>query len=309
MSNETLNEQTDAQEVDPADATTTEAGAKAEDTAPGGGALTDEAKTADEKAVEPDWRDDWREKLAGGDQKELKRLQRFQSPDAVFKSLRALEAKLSSGEYRPVLAEGASDAEVAQYRKDMGIPETPEGYFDSLPDGLVIGDDDKPIVEVFAKKMHDLNATPETVREAIGWYFSEQEAQAQAQREAAAEKAKAWDDDLRAEWGGEYRMRVNALRGYLDTMPEELKSAVLGATYDGAALADRPEFLRWMASVVDDQNPAATVVPGAANAAQTIDAEIAEIESLMRSNPKAYDAKADRYRQLLDAREKLKARG
>ena len=42
--------------------------------------------------------DDWRAKLSGGDAKELERLKRFTDEAAVWKSYRALEQKMSSGE-------------------------------------------------------------------------------------------------------------------------------------------------------------------------------------------------------------------
>src|SRR5512135_169053 len=51
-----------------------------------------------DKAIVPDWPDDWREKLAGNDEKALKRLGRFASPAGIFKSFRELEAKFSRGE-------------------------------------------------------------------------------------------------------------------------------------------------------------------------------------------------------------------
>ena len=40
------------------------------------------------------WPDDWRQKMAGGDEKALKRLVRYQSPQGVMKALLAADARL-----------------------------------------------------------------------------------------------------------------------------------------------------------------------------------------------------------------------
>ena len=72
--------------------------------------------------------DDWRTRLAGGDEKELKRLSRFASEADVYKAYRELEKKKSSGELKQALSKDATPEQIAEWRKENGIPETPDKY-------------------------------------------------------------------------------------------------------------------------------------------------------------------------------------
>ncbi len=63
------------------------------------------------------------------------RLDRFDSPAAVAKSYRELEAKVSSGELKAPVKPPAADAkpeEVAAWRKEQGLPETAQAYVEGL---------------------------------------------------------------------------------------------------------------------------------------------------------------------------------
>jgi hypothetical protein len=77
---------------------------------------------------------------------------------------------------------------------------------------------------------------------------------------------------------------------------------------DGVPTLNNPDVMRWLVSMARELNPAATVVPGSGNATASVADEIANIEKTMRENRRAYmaDEKMQaRYRQLLDARERL----
>jgi len=293
-----------------------------ETAAPEAGAAENPAPAAasaePEKAVAPDWPDDWRDKLAKGDEKARKRLDRFQSPADVLKSWQELERRMSAGEIKAKLPDNATDEQVAAWRKDNGIPEKPEGYLERLPKGLVIGDDDKPILEGYLARVHGKNASPEVVADTLDWYYAQQEEVIAAQ--AAADKAQeqAGADLLRAEWGGEYRSNINAVKSFLKSAPATDDGQLLGDLLMGARLADgtlfgnNPAALRWMARLAYDANPAGFVAPGAA--ASQIDAVTAELDTIrktMREDRAAYDKNEkmqERFRQLLLAQEKLSAR-
>jgi hypothetical protein len=97
------------------------AGAAAGAAAAGAGA----AAGGDAKAFT--WGDGWREHLAAGDDKARARLERFQTPTDIFKSYRALEQRVSSGELKANLPfpDKGTDEEKAAWRKDAGIPTSP----------------------------------------------------------------------------------------------------------------------------------------------------------------------------------------
>lgn len=303
-------------EAETVEVETTEAAAAVEDDAAAAGeGGADDAQTlaggSEAKAdVAPSWPEDWRDKLAGGDEKALNKLKRMQSPADVWKSYRAMEQRL--GDAKPTLPDEPTEEQVAEYRKANGIPDTAEGYLDNL-DGIVVGDDDKPIVEGFLAKMHAQNAPPALVQEALGWYYAEQEERMAALvQEDKAFRGEA-EEALRAEWGNEYRANINAFGAFLDTAPEGLKDALLGARGgDGKLLGDNPAFLKWVVGLANEVNPAGTITPGAGlNQIDSVEAEIAKINRLMVEKPDSYyrDEKMQaRYRQLLDAQDKLKSR-
>ncbi len=272
-------------------------------------------------AAPADWPEYWRAKVAGDDPKFMQRLERMQSPADVAKAWRALEVKMSSGEMKAPLPEGATPEQVAAWRKDNGIPEAAEGYLAQLPEGVVLGDEDKPYAQEFAQAMHELNAPPQVVAKAIAWDRQRQEKMAEARAESDKTFRRGAEDELRGEWGAEYRSRMNAIGNLLDaTNPGDdpngasFKDLFLGARLsDGTVLGDNPLTLRWMAGLSSEINPAGTVVPGSAGSqAQSVADEIAEIEGVMRTNRAAYnkDAKMqERLRTLYEAQEKLASRG
>lgn len=284
----------------------------------GGESLLNSSAEDKQSAAPADFPEDWRQKLAGEDEKALKRLERFKSPKDVFTAYRALEAKMSSGEVKSSLPDDASEEEIAAYRKDHGIPETPDGYLEALPSGVVVGDDDREMMNSFLEKVHAKNASPEFVSEAIDWYYQTQEESIAAQAEADKQRRQEAEEELRAEWGAEYRSNINSIKAFLETAPASedgtaLSELLLGARLaDGTPLGDHPSALRWLAKLADEANPAGFVAPGVAgNQADTIESEITEIEKTMRTNRKAYDKDQkmqERYLQLLDARDKLKQR-
>lgn len=264
---------------------------------------------------------DWRALMAGEDKEALKRLGRFADPAQFFKSYKALESKFSSGEYRKQLPEGASDEEVKAWRKENGIPEEAKGYLDKmeLPDGLVLGDDDKPVAESFAEAAQEMNLPPEAFNGVIGWYYAQQDAIREQREEADAQHKQEAEDELRGKWEGpDYRRNLNAIQNMMAQWPDGLADRVLaGRTPDGKKIGDDPAFIQAMAYLANELNPAATLVPhSGADASKGIEDRIAEIKSWMGAakgsdNWKKYwkdDKVQGEYRDLLTAQEKMKAR-
>ena len=264
-----------------------------------------------EKSVETEkqWPDDWRSQMAGGDTKELKRLERFSAPTDVFRSWRAMEQRMSSGELKSALKDGASEEEVAAWRKENGIPEGHDKYEVMLSEGLVIGDDDKPIIENFLAAAHEANLSSKQASRAVQWYFDHQEKMAAEKAEIDKIAEQRNEDLLRTEWGAEYRTNINRINALLEQAPQGVKDAFLGGrTADGQIIGSDANILRWLDTTARTLNPLATVVPGAgANMANAIRDEIAAIEKVMRENRAAYnrdEAMQARLRELYAAAEK-----
>lgn len=264
---------------------------------------------------------DWRARFAGEDKDALKRLGRFSDEVAFFKSYRALEGKLSSGEYKRNLPADASEADIKAWRKEQGIPADDAEYVSklALPNGLVLGEEDKPIVESFAKKAHAGNWTPQQFNDAVSWYYENLDQQRAEREDADAAYKQNSEEALRADWQGpEYRRNLTAVNNLLAGAPEGVADRILaGRTADGRLFGDDPAIIKWLAQMAFELNPAATVVPSSVgDMGKTIDDRINDINNLMRA-PKGSpewrsywknDKVQQEYRDLLDAQAKMKSR-
>lgn len=275
-----------------------------------GGTILDAPESDDSGAEVDGWGQDWRQKYAGEDEKLLKRLERYASPKAALDALLEAQKKISAGDFKKGLPENATEEQVAAWRKENGLPEKPEQYFDKLPDGLVLGEEDRELFNDFASKMHGLNVEPKVMHEVVRWYNDFVEDRMASQSEFDRTSREATEDTLRSEWGADYRANLNMINSWLGSAGDDIKGALLNArTPDGRPLVNDPALMRWFAQQVREINPAATLVPGTlSNSTQGVEDEISSIEKTMRENRTAYmrDEKMQaRYRQLIDARQKL----
>jgi hypothetical protein len=188
----------------------------------------------------------------------------------MYKSLRELQSKVSKGELKAPpapLAKDATPEQKAEYRKTHGLPETAEAYVEklALPDGVVIGEADKPLVADFAKSMFENGATQSEMNRAVNWFYTMQDKVEQQRTEADGQLRVSNEVALRGEWGPDYAANVNAFGSFAAMMPEETRVAMFAArTPDGRLLGNTVEFMKLGAQLARELNPAATlVVPGA----------------------------------------------
>ncbi len=267
----------------------------------------------------PTWPTDWRTQLAGDDKAYLKTLERFDSPTALAKSYREMQTKISSGQMRtPAPAADATPEVVATWRKENGIPDAPAGYVEklALSNGMVPGEADKPIISSFAERAHSLTMPPEQFNGMVSQYYEMLDTQAQERQVADHSFKVQAQDTLNKEWGPEFRPNINAVSNLLASAPEGVKDRLFaGRTADGQVIGNDPQVLRWLAGLAREVNPLGTLMPaGTSDPMKSGEARIKEIEGLMRG-PEAQtkywkdSSVQEEYRNLLDAREKMTARG
>lgn len=263
-------------------------------------ALIDSAQTAQNA--------NWRDAYAGEDDKFKSQLERFNSPEDMGKAFREAQGKISSGNLRVVPDENATPEDLAAFRASNGIPAESDGYLENLPEGLILGDEDKEIFADFAGSMHEMNVDPSVMHKAIEWYngFAEQQQDGMAEMDNAHHTET--EDALRAEWGTDYRANINLVGSLIETtFGEENAAAILNARDgEGRALMNIPGVLEGLAGISRKLNPMAQLAPATGRTPdQTLDDEISGIEKLMREDRKAYnnDEKVQaRYRELLQIR-------
>lgn len=286
-------------------------------------------KAAADKAAKPSyWPKDWRESaakhLSAGDKKvydkELKRLQRYADPIALAGSQREAERLLSGGGLVKIPGKDAKPEEVSAFAKALGWSDKPEEMLAQvkLENGAVLGEADKPAVTGFLSAVHGATSAADFVNKATGWYFKQQEEQAAAQDEADDTHRRESEASLKEELGPAYKRNINAIGvlfaeapGGADVKnPNSLYAQLMGGrTADGKLIGNHPDVVRFLIKLVNDAHPEASVVESGAQGGLSIDAEIAQIEKIMRTNRREYNEKhAGRYLELLAVREKSQAR-
>lgn len=289
---------------------------------PGGGDPPPEPK--------PYWPDDWRTKAAehyaAGDkkayEKELKRLERVTDPAAAWGMYREAESKLSEGGRVKLPGKDAKPEEVQEFYKALGVPEKPEGYFETLKleNGAELGDDDKPILTDFAAKLHEVGATPAVVNAAANWYYANQQKQADALDEQDDKVRTETENVLKEELGSAYKRSINNISTLFATAPggTDLKNdgglftrLLGGRMADGKQIGNDPDMLRFLISLSREFNPLGAVVEDASGGGKSAEAELADLQKLRSTDRRKYYS-ADvqsREQELIAAIEKTKAKG
>jgi hypothetical protein len=283
---------------------------------------------APQQEQKPYWPEDWKEQMArhasAGNEKayakELARLEKMASPHDIFNSFRSMETTWSSRRFVKMPGPEAKPEEIAEYHKAIGVPESPDAYLEklTLPDGLVLGDWDKPMVKGFVEAVHASGATQPVIDAALGWYLQSQEEDAAALDDADDSYRRTSEQALKNEFGNAYQRYTNNIASVFATAPggtdlsneDSLYARLLGGrTSDGKMIGNDPDMVRWLVSLANNINPAGTVVDEGGQGGKTVDAEIAEIENIMRTDRRAYNERyANRYGELIAAREKIRAR-
>jgi hypothetical protein len=211
-----------------------------------------------EAAAPPqDFPNDWREKLSGEDADMRKMMDRYNSPSDLAKKAFEQDKLIRSGAHKKFEAPGAdaTPEAVSEYRKALGVPESADKY--SMPDGVVLGDADKPVVEAFLKDMHGKNMPDSLAKETIDWYFKAQEAKAAADAEADKKFQQENTQALKSEWGGEFQPNYNMAESFaVGNFGEEVGRALMGAGAD---------TVKALARVAREVNPVASLVPNSPN--------------------------------------------
>ena len=255
---------------------------------------------APEPVVEPTWRDDWREQLIAKlpeaeREKESKRLARFQSPENVYKSMRELERRVSTGMLKPTLAEGATEAEVAEYRKANGIPAeaTADAYGLKFPDGYKPSEADTADVTDFVAEMHKDNVPPALVQKVWGKNLAIKDKAEQQLYEAAQQQTINQKAELKAEYGRDFDRNVRLGNSHLvQAVGEETAKSFMALTLaDGTKLGDNPAFVRYIVSqalATADDTSLATSEFG--DNGKSVDDQYQEALKLKFTDPKRYSS-------------------
>ncbi len=239
--------------------------------------------------VKADWPEDWRAKMAGGDERIAKRLERFSSPDKVTQSWLAAEQKISSGEYKKGLDENATEEQIAEWRKSNGIPEDPKDY--KLPDTVEWTDTDRELFGQLFEQMHGANASQAQVDAVVSAYTQIVENARIEQAEADKIHLQQNEDALRTALGEEYRAQMNLYkRVFEDTegpIPKSISEQLFNARLeDGTRLVNNAEFAQFVIELGLNHYGDGALITGEQKAVMSNRME--EIQQIMRTDYDRY---------------------
>lgn len=271
---------------------------------PGVAAPTDEAKP-----FFADVPDDWREQLAGDDKKRLNMLNRLSGIDKLLDSYVAAEDKIRSGEISNGLPDNPTDEQVAAWREANGVPESPDKYELQLAEGLVLGEDDKTIMDNVFQGAYAQNVSAEAMSEITNRFLAGRQQQFElikAQDQSEADKV---TQTLKAHWKGAYEGNINRVKGFLAGLPEGVKEAFTASRMgDGKAMWNSPEVMLYFEDVARRLNPAGALVPDSINQVQAVKDKIAENVKMMGDDPDSWykdHARQEEHRKLLEAQDQM----
>lgn len=251
----------------------------------------DDAGGDGDKVAHPaDFPEDWRQKLAGDNEKELAMLQRMKSPADVWKAYRAIQQKMSSGELISTLPEDATEDEVSAWRKANGVPESPGDY--KIPEikDYQWNEADESLISEFLQDAHKDGFPQKVVDSALKSVARLQQQQLQRIAEFDATNKERMEDELRTELGTEYRPRLKRIGRVLND-PEAFPDGIgplIAAARDpnGVRLVDNPSFFRWLDSYAELYKGESGLVSAEDVSAMTSREE--EIVKIMKSNLDEY---------------------
>lgn len=277
--------------------------------------LATDADVADQPAGDTPsspWGDDWREQIAGENEDDLKTLKRWKDPSNIWKSYKALRQMKDSGELRPAMPDPTDEEAMKEWRVANGIPDTPDAYKEGLD--FEISEDDQPLVDKYLADMHAAGATPEQAKRGLESYLAVQQEMAEKRAEEDKEYRSMSEEELRSEWGPEFKAELNGVRNLLKMHGGDDLAALLFTSrgMDGKLLGDNPDVLRFLSRVNNELNPHGTVTPQAGETpVQTIDKEISTIEAEMAKGRQGTywqdEGMQKRYNELLRMRERYAA--
>lgn len=240
----------------------------------------------------------------------LKELGRYATQQDAIDALLEAKRTLRAGKIEKSPGKDAAPEVVAEWRAANGIPEKVDDYFEKLPDGLIVGDDDLPVFKSFAEALHGENAKPAVIHAAVKWYND----QAVAAAEARATQDVTFRDEatasLKKEYGGSFEKNLNIADNHIAQMFGLDQIAILkkARAPDGRMLFDIPEVVHGFLKAGLEIDPAATLMPGGGGGQSALASRLEALQEKFKTDRKGfYEAGHEKeMNDLLEATAKIK---
>jgi hypothetical protein len=194
---------------------------------------------------------DWRDAIKDPDARKF--AEDSADLDHFVKRAVDMRKKLSGAIVKP--GKDAGEADIAAYRKAMGIPEAPDAYeFPDLPEGVEMSDDIKASREAWAGRFHELGISNDQAKALARMVNEDEQAMKTAMVEADKRYAEEQEAELRKDWqGAEFdKNKTYANRAIADLAERagvEFDGLRQIETKDGRFLMDNADMLRMFAAL------------------------------------------------------------
>lgn len=233
-----------------------------------------------------------------------KLVSRYGSLGGVIKALVEKDDMIRSGKIKRDMPDPKDEKAMAEWRKDQGIPDKPEGY--TLPEPVTkrLVDADKPILSSFTEFAHSKNAPPSFVEMAAEWYVDMSEKAAEAQGQADTKAAEEAEDALREAWSrDEYKGNLTLAKRFMASAGEIGDAWTEARLPDGRRLGDIASFVQWASD--QGRNAFGDVVFSSSDAEAKHASRKAEIEKIRDTDFDRYEREFSKeYREILEREQK-----
>lgn len=186
----------------------------------------------------------WRDSITDPELRKV--AERFNTNSDMAKAVVDLR-KASSAPRLP--GKDATDEERAAWRKEIGVPDGPDGYTFEMPEGREVTDSDKAFQSKFAEVFHGAEISTAQAR-ALTTAWNEMTIAAEdAMRKADEDFVKSSTAALQAEWGDDHDRNVTlANRAAVELFGDGFEEAKHMEMKDGRFLLDDPRMLKMLAN-------------------------------------------------------------
>lgn len=200
--------------------------------------------------------------------------------------------------------EGAAPEEIAKFNKAFGIPDKPEGYEYSAPEGVQISDLDKQVIEALRPFAHKTGLPAKTFQEFTSEllkFSSNLQQQAVAKIQEFGQTSEA---ALQKEWGKDFEPNLTIANRVVNSFGGEEFKKFLDTTpiVGHGMIGDHPAMVKFFAAVGRQIGEGDLMLGPSPQQAQGIQAEIDQLNKSVPPGSAGYTTKAhqDKLQALYD---------
>jgi hypothetical protein len=248
----------------------------------------------------PDWRSTYLEGLDDGlKDRASKYLERRKGHNDVLRSALEADGKISelseSLKGRIKLPTGQNDdpADIAAFRKALGVPEAADAYQVWEPEGSKWDDVQRAGIAEFLSDAHAANLSQKQVDVALQALSRANALGVQQWQHGAQEAARQTKDALRKEYGREFTANVVlANREMMKIFGDDSEAVANIRLSDGRYLGDHLGFVKGMVALAKQNSDAGVLDIGDGRPSPSRDGRLDELYALQTSDYKKYKSKA-----------------